>query len=259
MPILLPLSLPAGWPDLRQRREAEELLDREGHAPELLAANLDDIRRVNELGGGVRVVLGRLPSLLRQIPAGQPVTILDLGTGSADIPVAVADWLRRRDRACRIVGSDLSDEVLAVAAAAVGERSEIRLANINAVDTGLAEGSFHIVLCSLMLHHLERAAGVRLLQEMARVCSVGFILNDIARGWPGYAVAWAASRVATCNPLTRHDMPLSVERAWTPGELREMLADAGLPRAHVSTHPLFRMAAVYEKAGYRPTPVRSAA
>ena len=246
MPDAFPVPLPPGAPDLRRRREAVELLDQVGHDPGQLAANLGDIRRVNALGGGTRVILRHLPTLLEGIPPRETVTVLDLGTGSADVPVAVADWLRPRDRPCRIVASDISDEVLAVAAENVRDRREIELARLDAIATGLPDRSFDVVLCSLTLHHLERADGVRLLREIARVCSVGFILNDVARGWAGYAVAWAASRLATRNPLTRHDMPLSVERAWTPAELRGMLADAGLPAARVSTHPLFRMAAVYE-------------
>jgi ubiquinone/menaquinone biosynthesis C-methylase UbiE len=244
--LMSPRVPPRTLPDLRRRREADELLDRGGHDPALLAANLADIRRVNRLAGGTRVILRCLPALLEAIPAGERVSLLDLGTGSADVPVAVADWLRRRGQACRIVASDLSDEVLAVAVANVGDRPEIELARLDALATGLPDGAFDVVLCSLMLHHLDPPEGVRLLREMARVGRVGFVLNDVARGWAGYAVAWAASRVATRNPMTRHDMPLSVERAYTPDELRSMLAAAGvLGRTRVSTHPLFRMAAVY--------------
>lgn len=243
MPTRLP---PRSLPDLRHRREADEWLDRDGHDPALLAANLADIRRVNRLGGGTRVILRCLPALLEAIPDGEAVSILDLGAGSADVPVAVANWLRRRGRPCRIVASDLSAGVLAVAAANVGARPEIELARLDALATGLPDGAFDVVLCSLTLHHLDYGDGVLLLREMARICRVGFVVNDVARGWAGYAAAWAASRVATRNPMTRHDMPLSVERAWTPGELRAMLADAGLlARTRVSTHPLFRMAAVY--------------
>lgn len=243
MPTRVPPRHP---PDLRRRRAAVELLDHDGHDPALLAANLADIRRVNRLGGGSRVILRCLPDLLEAVPASETVTILDLGTGSADVPLAVADWLRRHGRPFRIVASDISDEVLAVAAANVGERPGIALRRLDALATGLPDGAFDLVLCSLTLHHLDHDDGVRLLREMARVCRIGFVLNDVARGWAGYAVAWAASRVATRNPMTRHDMPLSVERAWTPGELRAMLAEAGLlDRTRVSTHPLFRMAAVY--------------
>jgi hypothetical protein len=42
-------------------------------------------------------------------------------------------------------------------------------------------------------------------------------------------------------------MPLSVLRAYTPDELRALLRQAGIPEARITTHPLFRMAAVHRK------------
>ena len=88
---------------------------------------------------------------------------------------------------------------------------------------------------------------MQVLREMDRLSRTGFILNDIRRCLAGYVAAWGASRVATRNRLTRHDMPLSVLRAYTPDELRALLRQAGIPDATVTTHPLFRMAAVHRQ------------
>jgi hypothetical protein len=44
-------------------------------------------------------------------------------------------------------------------------------------------------------------------------------------------------------------MPLSVLRAYTPDELRALLRQAGIRDASVTTHPLFRMAAVHRQRG----------
>jgi hypothetical protein len=84
---------------------------------------------------------------------------------------------------------------------------------------------------------------------MDRLSCTGFILNDIRRCLAGYVAAWVASRVATRNRLTHHDMPLSVLRAYTPDELRALLRQAGVRDASVTTHPLFRMAAVHRQGG----------
>ena len=43
--------------------------------------------------------------------------------------------------------------------------------------------------------------------------------------------------------------PLSVKRAYTPDELRELLRQAGIDNARVTTHPIFRMAAVWRSDG----------
>jgi SAM-dependent methyltransferase len=229
---------------LRVRREAEELLDRSGHDPFELAANLRDIRRVNRLGGGTRVIFRHLPRLLASVPEGREVTILDLATGSGDIPHALLRWARRRARPLRIVASDASDEILALAARHLAGSPEVTLARFDARTVPLPDDAFDIVLCSLALHHFPPTEAVAVLREMDRLGRHGFILNDIRRGLPGFDAAWISSRLGTRNRLTRHDMPLSVRRAYTPTELESLLVHAGVEGAAVTRHPLFRMAAV---------------
>ena len=226
------------------RRDAEELLDRPGHDADELTANLADIRRVNLLAGGTRTTLLHLPRLLAAVPPDRPATILDLATGSGDIPLAVARWAQRRGRPVRIVASDVSDEILAAAARHLAGRPEVELARYDARAVPLPDGAFDVVLCALALHHFPPREAVAVLAEMDRLARHGFVLNDIRRSSPGFLAAWISSRLATRNRLTRHDMPLSVLRAYTPAELAALLGQAGITNATVDRHPLFRMTAV---------------
>ena len=237
------------WPNsMTTRREAPELLDQPGHDAAELGANLRDIRLVNRLGGGTRVVLQQLPALLSAAPTTQPATILDVATGSGDIPHAIVTWARRRGRPVAIVASDLSPEILAAAAHHLDGCPEVTLSQDDARALPWPDGSFDIVLCSLALHHFPPDEAVAVLREMHRLCRAGFVVNDIRRGRAGYFAARFTARIATRNRLTRHDMPLSVLRAYTPTELSMLLAEAGIADAVVSTHPLFRMLAVGTKA-----------
>lgn len=233
---------PAGF--LAHRTEAAELLDAPVHDPDELAGNLRDIRLVNRLGGGIGTVLRHLPGLVAVVPQGRPVTILDLATGSGDIPRAVAAWAARHGRAVHITASDSSAEILEAAQRRLAGTSGVTFARWDARAVPMPNGSFDIVLCSLAIHHFSPDEAVLVLREMHRLAGIGFVVNDIRRSVPGFVVAWATSRVATRNRLTRHDMPLSVRRAYTPGELRALCAEAGVANARVTTHPLFRMAAV---------------
>ncbi len=234
----------APWRPTATRRDAAELLDQTGHDRAELGANLRDIRRVNLLAGGTRATLRYLPALLATVPADRPATILDLATGSGDIPLAVVRWARRRERAIQIVASDISDEILSTAAGLLAGCAEVELARYDARAVPLPDGSFDIVLCALALHHFSPREAAAVLGEMDRLARHGFVLNDIRRSAPGYLAAWISSRLATRNRLTRHDMPLSVLRAYTPAELAALLAQAGIAGATVARHPLFRMTAV---------------
>ena len=232
-----------------RRRETEELLDRAGHDPVELAANLRDIRTVNRVAGGVATVLRHLPGLLSHLPHGRPVEILDLATGGGDIPLSIVAWAERQGRPLHLTVTDRSPEILAEARRTLGGVPGVTFTVCDARAVPMPERSFDVVLCSLSLHHFAPGEAVQVLREMDRLSRAGFILNDIRRCLAGFVSAWAASRVATRNRLTRHDMPLSVLRAYTPDELRAFLRQAGIQDASVTTHPLFRMAAVYRQRG----------
>lgn len=234
---------------LPHRAEGEELLDRPDHDPAELAANLRDIRTVNRLAGGVTTTLRHLPALVQHLPRARPVDILDLATGSGDIPRELATWAAGAARPVRLTVTDLSPPILTEARRTLADVPGVTFAVCDARDVPMPDGVFDVVLCSLSLHHFAPGDAVRVLREMDRLARVGFIVNDIRRCAAGYVAAWAASRMATRNRLTRHDMPLSVWRAYTPDELRALLCEAGIFGAIVTTHPLFRMAAVRRKTG----------
>jgi hypothetical protein len=59
------------------------------------------------------------------------------------------------------------------------------------------------------------------------------------------ALVWLATRVFTRHRFARHDGPLSVRRAYSPGELRSLAAAAGLAPPVIRRHPcLGRLVAV---------------
>jgi ubiquinone/menaquinone biosynthesis C-methylase UbiE len=209
-----------------------------------LAENFRDIQRVNGLLGGTSIILRHLPALIGPQPAQEPVTILDLATGSADIPVAIVRWARARDLVVSIIASDFSEQILELARVQSEPFPEITLAQFDAREVPLPDHHVDIVLCSLSLHHFDPDDAVRVLSEMRRLGRRGFILNDLRRDRLGYAAAWAASRVTTRNRLTRNDAPLSVRRAYTIAELGHLLRQAEVNAARITTHPWFRMAAV---------------
>lgn len=235
---------------LRHRAGDEELLDQPGLDTHELTANLRDIQRVNRFFGGTRTVLRYLPALVATVPADRPLTVLDLATGAADIPRAVVDWGRRHGRAVHVTASDWSDDILAVATEQTVNYPEITFARCDARALPFPDASFNLVLCSLALHHFAPPDAVAVLREIDRLAVHGFIVNDLVRSRRGFVATWLASRVTTRNRLTRHDAPLSIRRAYTPTELRALLADAGIHDARIRRHPWFRMAAT-EASGVR--------
>jgi ubiquinone/menaquinone biosynthesis C-methylase UbiE len=105
--------------------------------------------------------------------------------------------------------------------------------------------TFDVVLCSTMLHHLDWQQGIALLQSMAAVARYGVVVNDLVRSWPYYYAARLMLLLMACHDVTRHDGPLSVLRAYSVREVREMARLAGLTPVRVSTALGYRFVLVY--------------
>jgi uncharacterized SAM-dependent methyltransferase len=95
-----------------RRTNALELLDGPLDDPPALAANLRDLRRVNRWLGGASLSEPAIDALAAH---RAELTLLDVGTGGADIPVALLDRAGHRSRRLSIVAIDSRPEVLAAA------------------------------------------------------------------------------------------------------------------------------------------------
>jgi ubiquinone/menaquinone biosynthesis C-methylase UbiE len=209
-----------------------ELLDGPLDDPEVLIGNLRDLRRVNRWLGGVALSRIAIDALVgRQADTGTRITLLDVGTGAADIPVALlADW-QRRERRLEVTAVDSRPEVLfaaRMARPAIDRVKRLTLATADGRTLPYPDDSFDVVHSSLVIHHLDPADAVALLREMRRVSRRGVVVNDLRRGWLYWWGARLLAILTTRNKYSRHDGPLSVRRAYTTGELRALLAVAGL-------------------------------
>jgi ubiquinone/menaquinone biosynthesis C-methylase UbiE len=215
------------------RTDEPEWMDAPGHATAVLADNLSDLRRVNRWVGGVRLTLRGLQRLTAELPRGAALTIVDLATGGADIPRAVAAWARRREFAARVLATDLSPAILALAAGGPaggsnGHKRGLAFAAADARRLPFADASVDYAICSLALHHQVPDDALAMLREMRRIAQRGVVVNDILRCWKGYWGARLITRLCCSNPLTRHDGPLSVRKAYTRVEMTALAAEAGL-------------------------------
>jgi ubiquinone/menaquinone biosynthesis C-methylase UbiE len=227
-------------------REAErtELMDRLDAPPAELTQNLVDITRLNRIGA-TRTILRHVAPFLARLEPGEALRILDVGTGAADIPLALARWARERGHHLRIVALEVHPTILGYAARAVRGIPEVRLVGGDALEAPIRPGSIDLALCSLVLHHLPEDAVVSLLRRLARLVRFGFIVSDFRRGRLAWAAVWLATHVTGCGSMARHDGPLSVRRAYTPEELSRLSTRAGLPQIRWRRAPAFRQIGVW--------------
>src|SRR5262249_16938801 len=132
-------------------REAEriELMDHLDAPPAELIQNLVDITRLNRIGATQTLVRQVAPFLAR-LGAGGTLRVLDVGTGAADIPLAIARWGRHHGHRLTIVALDVHPTILAYAARATRDAPEVRIIGGDALEAPIRPGSVDLALCSLV-------------------------------------------------------------------------------------------------------------
>jgi SAM-dependent methyltransferase len=221
-----------------------ELMDRLDASPAELTRSLADIARLNRIGATETIRRHVAPFFAWQ-PAGATLRILDVGTGAADIPLAIARWARRQGHRVRIVALEVHPAILRYAAGAAAGITEVQVVAGNALEAPIRPGSVDVALCSLVLHHLPETAVVTLFRRLAELVRLGFVVSDFRRGRLAWAAVWLATHAVSRNRMTRHDGPLSVRRAYTPTELAALAARAGLPDIRWHRARAFRQIGVW--------------
>lgn len=226
---------------------ARELLDAPA-PPSDLEESLRDVARLNRFFGGTWVLRSHVARLLVGIPARQRITILDVGTGGADLPVALVSWARRTGRSIRVVALDRSEQILAIARRSATRYPEIVFLQGDGLHLPVKTAGIDVAVVSLTLHHLEPADAAALLAELHRSARIGFVVNDLIRSRPAYWLVRLATRLFTRSRMARHDGPLSVLRAYTSVEILELARRAGLGGIRIVRYPwLSRLAVVGRK------------
>lgn len=207
---------------------AAELLDGPLDDRAALIGNLRDLARVNRRLGGADLSVRAIDGLA---PGRASIAVLDVGTGAADIPLALIERGRAAGRIVRVTGVDTRPEVLEAAAVIdprVTATGELALHVADGRALPFPDATFEVVHASLLVHHLDPDAARALFAEMLRVARLGVVVNDLVRSRATWLGAWLLAHVATRNRLTRYDGPLSVRRAYSVAELTALLAAAGL-------------------------------
>ena len=215
-----------------KRRRGVEYLEEPGVSDDDRVHAQRDIVRSNALFGGTRALLLAMVPWLSERGSSRSrnrasdsvdATLLDAGTGLADLPQLLQERARRHGVALHTIGLDASLALLAAA------REEGRLDGAvrgDALRLPFADRSIDVVMCSQLLHHFEHEQAVRLLAELHRVARQRVIVSDLRRSWLAVAGYWLSSIVLHFHPITRHDGVISILRGFTARELRGMVLSA---------------------------------
>ena len=213
-----------------------ELLDTDSGTPAEIAESLKDLARIHRWFGG-RSITEALVREVAERTGRNELALLDVASGSGELPCAVRDRLKRRN---------ISLDLTLLDRAASHLRGVGNAVTGNALAMPFADRAFDVVTSSLFVHHLEPPEIVRFADECLRVGRIATIVNDLRRNYLHLAATYAGF-ILYRSRMTRHDAPASVRRAYTVPELREILEQSQAARIEITTHYLFRMGVILWK------------
>jgi ubiquinone/menaquinone biosynthesis C-methylase UbiE len=217
-----------------QRVDSEEILD-SNLCPALeVETSLRDLCRINRWFGGVattRCLIERVVSATGQ----KHFSLLEVASGLGEVPREAARKLARQGITIDMVDLDRVPSHLQQ-----GHRALVA----DALALPFGDGSFDLVSCSLFAHHLNPSQLASFATEAQRVSRKAVLINDLIRH-PVHLMLVYAGFPLMRSHVSRADGVASVRRAYTPEEMRNILAKLG--DIEISCHYLFRMGVIVWK------------
>lgn len=196
-----------------------ELMDDPRLDPVEHARALRGLARLNALSRAGAGFYQPLAGLSRSLD--RPLTIVDIATGSADVPVALLRRARRDGLRFEVTACDNSPVALEHARArarAAGVDLATQQLDILEHDPPAADA----MLCSLFLHHLSDEDVRLVLGKLAAAARSLVLVSDLRRGAWGNLLAAAVPRLVTRSRVVHVDALRSARAALSMGEARSL-------------------------------------
>jgi 2-polyprenyl-3-methyl-5-hydroxy-6-metoxy-1,4-benzoquinol methylase len=220
-------------PDLSKRNRLPEWMDQPDIDPDLHLHALKGLSRLNYFSNSISLLWKPLRTLALANP--HDFSVLDVATGSGDIPLALSKKAKQAGINIKFSVTDKS----AFALNLVREKAHQHNLPIQCFETDALDGPpfpvHDVVICSLFLHHLDNDEAITLMKRMAKSARVAILINDLERSWLNWNMVWIASHLLTRSPVVHMDGPRSVAGAFNQSEVLELAKQAGLMNVKVET------------------------
>jgi SAM-dependent methyltransferase len=215
-----------------------ELMDRPQPVSAELESDLENIRELNRWFGSYALIS---MFLSRWIKPGARMRIVDLATGSGDIPRLIAEYGRKVGAELQIDALDRQSATLEIA-----KRLTARYPEISFVEGDVLEWQppepYDIVFCTLALHHFSEDNAVQLLQRCRDLSRKFVLVSDLCRGWLATIGVHLLTATMFREPMTKYDARLSAARAFSFSEMNQLARRAGWTNFGHKSFPFARQA-----------------
>jgi 2-polyprenyl-3-methyl-5-hydroxy-6-metoxy-1,4-benzoquinol methylase len=167
----------------------------------------------------------------------RPARILEIGSGSGQLSMAMYEQLKNTSLKVEMTGSDIVPEYVEAANLLAHEKNyDINYKVIDALQLDqLPPNSYDIVFTLHSMHHFLPEQLIKIMAGARSVASQGFVGVDAYRGLFNLffmAVLGAGKSLVSLNPVFYHDSLISGRRMYSAKQL-EIMARVGCPGSTV--------------------------
>ena len=195
-----------------------EMMDRSQPVSAELERDLERLRQLNRWFGSHRLVLN---FMRRWIKPHTRTRIVDLATGSGDIPRLIANYARGIRAQVEIDALDRQSATLEIARKLSSGYPEIYYREADILEWNSVE-TYDIALCTLALHHFGDEDAASVLRRCRQLSRRFVLVSDLRRGILLRTGVYLLTTMIFREPMTRFDARLSAERAFSFVEMRNL-------------------------------------
>jgi len=199
-----------------------EMMDRPQPVSPELEHDLERLRQLNRWFGSHRLIS---TFMRRWIMPSSQMRVVDLATGSGDIPRLLVDHARKIGAQIEVDAVDLQAATLEIARGLSADYPEISYHAANILEWDCAQ-RYDIALCSLVLHHFSDDDAVSVLRRCRELSKRFALVSDLRQGFLLRAGVYMLTAVIFREPMMRFDARLSAQRAFSFVEMRELAIQA---------------------------------
>ncbi len=224
------------------RANGPEFLDSVDCDPQLAYTSFRFMRLVNRFAGGTQAVRNFLAGELCQYDLNRPIRILDIGSGTCDIPLAITKWAQKNSHRIEFTCIEINETALKMAAENIRKSNcdSIELKNEDILEFH-PQQSFDYAIGSMFFHHFKDDQILEIVEKLRSYVLRGVLINDLRRSFTNYMIClllvWPLSRGM------RHDALISIRKGFRPNELRRLLNRIGNAGVTVKVQSFSRLTA----------------
>ncbi|TPN88854.1 methyltransferase domain-containing protein [Aquimarina algicola] len=226
--------------NLKHRSNEVELMDNPNIEDKALQIALADISKVNKLLGGNAITIRAVNSMIKDIDTSKEIIIIDLGCGDGEMLRAIARIFRKKERAVKLLGIDLSKKSLLYAQKLSENYPEIQYMHQDLLEMKVSEFSCDIIISTLTLHHLTNEDIKKIMYKSLQLAKKGIIINDLHRSALAYYLFKIFSFFFIKGYVAKNDGLVSIKRAFKKQDLIQYAKDLNLTNYKITWKWAFR-------------------